>query len=185
MHLLHGTAGLQSLYFLIACDLEHSTNGTCLNASRKAFHVSRTGSNQCPSPRGLSFSSSAGPPGDLHPTGVWVVLSDLAMRAFGLGHPRAELPFLGVLTHRLGSLCVCMFCFPSSPPHRCLSDSQVLAWLFVVGCVMAQMLLSQQKQKSQRLPPPRLCCALLAGSWRAQCSVQHVSSHRLSLPREI
>lgn len=57
--------------------------------------------------------------------------------------------------------------------------------LFVGGCAIGWVLLSQKKQKSQRLPPPRLCCALLVGPWRAQCSVQHVSSHLLSLPREI
>lgn len=167
------------------CDLEHGTDGTCLNASCKAFHVRRTGSNQCPFPRGLSFSNSAGLQGDLHPTGAWVVLSDLATRAFGLGHPGAELPFLSVVSHRLGSLCA-YFVFPPLHLKDVFQTPKFSPCsLFVVGCAMAQMLLSQQKQKSQRLPPPRLCCALPAGFWRAQRSVQHMSSHCLSLPREI
>lgn len=38
----------------------------------------------------MSPSSSAGTLGDLHPTGVWVVLSNLATRAFAMGHPRAK-----------------------------------------------------------------------------------------------
>lgn len=88
---------IASLHAASARDFKYNRNGTCLETcfvppgGKKATNVHSP--EVCMSP-----SSSAGTLGDLHPTGVWVVLSNLATRAFAMGHPRAKAVSLDVLT---------------------------------------------------------------------------------------